>query len=76
SVAIGKKLGLDNEKIGGIYTAALIHDIGKIMIPASILSKPSALTSLKTIQTSGRYKADLERLSDTYQQILLCISIR
>ncbi len=42
--AIAKEMGLSPEQISGIYMAGLIHDIGKICIPAEILSKPSKLT--------------------------------
>jgi HD-GYP domain-containing protein (c-di-GMP phosphodiesterase class II) len=37
-------MGLDKQRIQGIRMAATIHDIGKISIPAEILSKPSTLT--------------------------------
>ena len=45
--AIAKELGMDKEKIGVLYTCALIHDIGKITIPASILSKPAELSDIE-----------------------------
>ena len=35
---------LPEEWIRGIHVAALIHDIGKIYVPAEILSRPSKLT--------------------------------
>jgi PAS domain S-box-containing protein/putative nucleotidyltransferase with HDIG domain len=41
---IATKLNLSAEKIKGIRLAGLLHDIGKISIPAEILSKPSKLT--------------------------------
>ncbi|MBI4845819.1 MAG: HD domain-containing protein [Candidatus Omnitrophica bacterium] len=44
-LAIAKELNLPEEKIEGVKTAAMIHDIGKICVPAEILSKPSRLTS-------------------------------
>lgn len=44
SQAIAKKLGWSEEKIRGIYLAALVHDMGKIATPAEILTKPSMLT--------------------------------
>ncbi len=47
AIAISEKLGLDNEKIETIGTAALIHDIGKIAIPASILSKPGKISHIE-----------------------------
>jgi diguanylate cyclase (GGDEF)-like protein/putative nucleotidyltransferase with HDIG domain len=36
--------GLSEEQVGIIYEAALLHDIGKISIPETILSKTSSLT--------------------------------
>ncbi len=42
--AIAKELGLSRQQIKGIRLAGLLHDIGKIAIPAEILSKPSQLT--------------------------------
>ncbi|MGA2780761.1 MAG: HD domain-containing phosphohydrolase [Smithella sp.] len=47
AVAIAEKLGLSEEKIEFIRMGSLIHDIGKIYIPASILTKPSRLSDLE-----------------------------
>jgi PAS domain S-box-containing protein/putative nucleotidyltransferase with HDIG domain len=47
AVAISNELGLDSKTIEGIRTAAVIHDIGKINIPASILSKPGRLSDIE-----------------------------
>jgi PAS domain S-box-containing protein/putative nucleotidyltransferase with HDIG domain len=47
AVAIAEKLGLPEEKIDLIRMGSLIHDIGKIYIPASILTKPSRLSDLE-----------------------------
>jgi len=41
---IAKDMGLSDEKIEGVRMAGLIHDIGKLSVPAEILSKPSQLT--------------------------------
>ncbi|MBU0595586.1 PAS domain S-box protein, partial [Candidatus Bipolaricaulota bacterium] len=41
---IAETLGLDEETIEGVRVASLVHDIGKLGIPAEILSKPSQLT--------------------------------
>jgi HD-GYP domain-containing protein (c-di-GMP phosphodiesterase class II) len=42
--AIGREMGLPPEKIEGLHMAGLVHDAGKISIPAEILSKPTKLT--------------------------------
>ncbi|GAG48691.1 unnamed protein product, partial [marine sediment metagenome] len=47
AIAISEELGLNEAKIEAIGTAALIHDIGKINVPASILSKPGELTEIE-----------------------------
>jgi PAS domain S-box-containing protein len=43
AVRIGQEMGLDDDNLEGIKLGALIHDIGKISIPAEILSRPGAL---------------------------------
>jgi putative nucleotidyltransferase with HDIG domain len=44
---IAKKLGLPEGKIDGVRVASLLHDIGKMSIPAEILSKPTRLTEIE-----------------------------
>jgi len=44
---IAQTMNLPNDEIEGIYIAGLLHDIGKIAIPAEILSKPSKLLDLE-----------------------------
>jgi len=44
SKRIAQEMGLPEEEVNKIYTAALLHDIGKIGIPDSILLKPGKLT--------------------------------
>ncbi|MBE3118034.1 MAG: HD-GYP domain-containing protein [Candidatus Atribacteria bacterium] len=45
--AIGEELGLAPDRVEGIRVAGLIHDIGKMSIPAEILSKPAALSKIE-----------------------------
>jgi putative nucleotidyltransferase with HDIG domain len=47
AAAIAREIALPEQQIEGIYLAALIHDIGKINIPAEILSKPNKLSPLE-----------------------------
>jgi putative nucleotidyltransferase with HDIG domain len=42
--AIASEIGLGREQREAVKVAAIIHDLGKISIPAEILSKPSRLT--------------------------------
>lgn len=45
AVATGKALGLGAEEIRSLWVASILHDIGKIGMPDTILSKQEALTS-------------------------------
>lgn len=45
--AIAEEMGLSQDKIDGIRMAGSIHDIGKLSIPAEILTKPTKLTDLE-----------------------------
>ena len=45
--AIATEMGLAQEKVEGIRMAGIIHDIGKLSIPAEILSKPTKLTNIE-----------------------------
>ena len=38
-------MGMDGEELEGLRLAALIHDVGKISVPAEILSKPGRLSA-------------------------------
>ena len=47
SRAIATEMGLSQDKIDGLRMAGSIHDIGKLSIPAEILSKPTKLTVIE-----------------------------
>jgi HD-GYP domain-containing protein (c-di-GMP phosphodiesterase class II) len=59
--AIAKEFKLTREKAEGVYMAAAIHDIGKISLPAEILSKPVKLTDieLSMIQSHSQVGYDI-----------------
>ncbi|NLI92461.1 MAG: PAS domain S-box protein [Peptococcaceae bacterium] len=56
AVIIGKEMGLDRETLDNIKIAGILHDIGKINLPAEILIKPAKLTDLETalVRTHSR----------------------
>lgn len=41
------ELGCSREQSKGIYLAGLIHDLGKVAVPAEILTKPSKLSDIE-----------------------------
>lgn len=45
SLAIGRQLHLDQEQLDDLRIGALLHDIGKIGIPDTVLQKPGALSN-------------------------------
>ncbi len=45
--AVATEMGLSNHRVDGIRMAGLIHDLGKICVPAEILSKPGGLTEIE-----------------------------
>lgn len=47
AAAIGRELGLDAETREALALSAVVHDVGKIGVPAEILAKPTRLTPLE-----------------------------
>jgi len=47
AVAIAREMGLPEKQIEGIHFGGLIHDIGKIQVPAEILSYPGKLGKIQ-----------------------------
>lgn len=47
SVAIAEVMGLDEDRIAALRLAAMVHDIGKIYVPADFLNKPGKLSDLE-----------------------------
>lgn len=47
AVAIGRELQLDADRVNGLYLAAIVHDIGKIRVPAEVLTRPGKLSGIE-----------------------------
>lgn len=45
--AIATKLGLPEDRIKGLRLAGIVHDLGKINVPAEILNKPAKLSDVE-----------------------------
>ncbi|MGP8005048.1 MAG: PAS domain S-box protein [Smithella sp.] len=62
--AIANEMGLPHDKIEGLRMAGFIHDIGKLSIPAEILSKPTKLTDLEFSLIKEHPRSGYEMLKD------------
>lgn len=62
---VGEKMGLDKDRLQGLYIGGLLHDIGKASIPESILSKPGRLTDEEWGLIHAHAKRGYEILKDT-----------
>ena len=62
--AIATEMGLPQEKIDGIRMAGSIHDIGKLSVPAEILSKPTKLTNIEFSLIKEHSQKGYEMLKD------------
>jgi putative nucleotidyltransferase with HDIG domain len=61
AIKIGKEYGLDKEDLRELELSSLLHDIGKLGIPDSILKKPDRLTKseYKFMQEHSRKGAEI-----------------
>ena len=59
--ALARALGMTENEIQGVKTAALLHDIGKLAVPEHILSKPGPLTpeEFQKIRAHPKVGADI-----------------
>ena len=62
--AIATELGFPQARSLGIHMAGIIHDIGKLSVPADILSKPTKLHELELRLIKEHAKKGFEMLKD------------
>jgi PAS domain S-box-containing protein/putative nucleotidyltransferase with HDIG domain len=62
--AIAIKMELPRERIEAIRMAGPIHDIGKLSVPAEILSKPTKLTNIEFALIKEHVRTGYEMLKD------------
>ncbi len=65
SCTLGRRLGLPEDRLKGMYLAAMVHDLGKISIPAEILSKPGKLSKIEMQLIKNHPQAGFDILKDT-----------
>jgi len=64
SVAIAEEMGIPKDQIEGIRVAGEIHDLGKISVPAEILSKPTRLTDIEFVLIKTHPRVGYDILKD------------
>jgi PAS domain S-box-containing protein len=62
--AIGKEMGWPDERLQGLRVASQVHDIGKISIPAEILTKPGKLNPAEREMIKGHSETGYQILKD------------
>lgn len=62
--SIAVEMDLPEDRVEGLHVAATIHDIGKIAVPAEILSKPTKLTKIEFILIQTHVQAGYDILKD------------
>lgn len=50
SILLAQKLGYNEEAVSNIALAALLHDVGKMLVPDTVLNKPGPLTDVEFAQ--------------------------
>ena len=65
---IAEEMGLPFDDADEIRTAALIHDVGKISVPAEILSKPGALSAAEFEIIKDHAEAGFQIISAAHMQ--------
>ncbi|MDO8349843.1 MAG: response regulator [Gallionella sp.] len=64
AAAIAKQIGLPDEQINAIHLAGIVHDVGKIQIPAEILSKPGKINDIEFSLIKAHAQSGYDILKD------------
>jgi len=64
ATAIAREMSLPEEQVNGIHLAAIIHDLGKIHVPAEILAKPGKLTDIELMLVKTHPQAGYDILKN------------
>ena len=67
AVQVGQELGLRGERLRGLAVAALLHDVGKLQVPDSILRKAAPLSAAE-FAVIKRHPGDGAALLDAHRR--------
>jgi putative nucleotidyltransferase with HDIG domain len=62
AVAMGRRLGLRDQELRHVELGALLHDVGKLDVPETILSKPSPLNEREWSEMRGHAESGVRLL--------------
>jgi diguanylate cyclase (GGDEF)-like protein/putative nucleotidyltransferase with HDIG domain len=63
AASVARALGMSDNDVQGVKTAALLHDIGKLAVPEHILSKPGPLTPEEFLKIRAHPKVGADIVS-------------
>jgi HD-GYP domain-containing protein (c-di-GMP phosphodiesterase class II) len=66
AAAIATQMGLSDEQVHAIHLASTVHDLGKIQVPAEILSKPGKINDLEFGLIKAHAQAGYDILKDIH----------
>lgn len=64
AVALGREAGLDGERQHALRVAALLHDVGNVAVPPSVLAKPGRLTDVEAALMRTHVEEGCKLLAD------------
>jgi PAS domain S-box-containing protein len=64
AAAIAERIGLENDRVEGLRMGSMIHDIGKLAIPAEILNRPGPLSEVELRMIRMHPRAGYEIVED------------
>jgi putative nucleotidyltransferase with HDIG domain len=64
-IALGRQMGIDEETVKSLGMAGLLHDVGKMAIPDSILNNPGGLTDAEFGLVKSHPERGWEMLKDS-----------
>lgn len=67
SLCVGIKMGLDETQLVDLGVAALLHDVGAIILPHSFLNRPGKLTDKEFEEMKRHVEEGAQYLSDFYE---------
>ena len=75
SVLVGKHLMMTEDQLVRLGTGAVLHDVGKVMVPQEILQKPASLTAEEFDVVKQHPRLGWDLVHDGFQNIMPTSSI-